>query len=220
MIRGGMKGLVRRVMRAPVETAQASAFLLAGGAIAINALFLQSGPHPAPIAASPRAMGQTAPSSTQDTDDDRVVVAMIQAELAARGFYEGPVDGLDGPLTRTAIEAYGRQAGLVDMPRDEERLLVHIRAAPLPELVSGRRTAARAAEQPASAPSAGDDRVRAVQAVLAKLGYAPGPVDGLMGEATSDAIRAFEIDRDLPETGEISQDLLDELEAVLGQPVI
>jgi peptidoglycan hydrolase-like protein with peptidoglycan-binding domain len=37
--------------------------------------------------------------------------------------------------------------------------------------------------------------VKAVQQILADLGYAPGPVDGAMGAATTHAITAFQHDR-------------------------
>ena len=37
--------------------------------------------------------------------------------------------------------------------------------------------------------------MKAVQQILADLGYAPGPVDGAMGAATTHAITAFQHDR-------------------------
>lgn len=45
--------------------------------------------------------------------------------------------------------------------------------------------------------------VRTAQARLTILGYEPGPPDGVVGQRTRDAIRAFQADRGLPETGEI-----------------
>ncbi|HEU5313382.1 MAG TPA: peptidoglycan-binding domain-containing protein, partial [Candidatus Udaeobacter sp.] len=40
------------------------------------------------------------------------VVANVQAALQAQGYYQGDVDGLLGPLTRTAIADYQRDNGL------------------------------------------------------------------------------------------------------------
>jgi hypothetical protein len=52
-----------------------------------------------------------------------------------------------------------------------------------------------------------------VQQVLAELGYDPGPIDGALGAKTHDAIRRYEKDNGLTVTGEISESLLDGLEA-------
>ena len=49
----------------------------------------------------------------------------------------------------------------------------------------------------------GDDYTVAVQRALAQLGYYHGPVDGVVGPQTEEAIRWFQsVDR-LPVTGEI-----------------
>jgi peptidoglycan hydrolase-like protein with peptidoglycan-binding domain len=56
-----------------------------------------------------------------------------------------------------------------------------------------------------------------VQQILADLGYSPGAVDGAMGDATARAISAFQHDRKMPETGDITPELLTELERVTGR---
>jgi Ni/Co efflux regulator RcnB len=47
-----------------------------------------------------------------------------------------------------------------------------------------------------------------VQARLADRGYSPGPIDGEMGPATSEAIADFQADRGLPVTGRIDTPLV------------
>jgi peptidoglycan hydrolase-like protein with peptidoglycan-binding domain len=54
--------------------------------------------------------------------------------------------------------------------------------------------------------------VAAVQRALNDLGYAAGPVDGLMGGKTRGAIRAYQIDNGLPVSGEPSRSLYDHLQ--------
>jgi localization factor PodJL len=54
-----------------------------------------------------------------------------------------------------------------------------------------------------------------VQEGLARLGYSPGPADGLLGGRTRDAIRQFEQDRNLPQTGTITNELAREVSRVL-----
>jgi len=55
--------------------------------------------------------------------------------------------------------------------------------------------------------------IRKAQVLLSKLGYEPGPIDGLMGRKTRKAIVNFQQDFDLPETGEIDTKLLNQLTA-------
>lgn len=59
--------------------------------------------------------------------------------------------------------------------------------------------------------SAEDWSVREVQRRLQTLGYDPGPVDGVLGEGTREAIRALQEDRGLEATGEIGPALVAEL---------
>jgi hypothetical protein len=59
----------------------------------------------------------------------------------------------------------------------------------------------------------GSDQVRAAQSQLARLGFHPGPVDGVVGPRTSDAIRAFQRAQHLPETGSLTPDTLLRLRA-------
>lgn len=59
------------------------------------------------------------------------------------------------------------------------------------------------------------EAVAAVQERLAELGYAPGPIDGLMGPRTRGAIRRYQADAGLPTDGRISRDLMSLLEATV-----
>ena len=53
--------------------------------------------------------------------------------------------------------------------------------------------------------------VRELQQMLKQKGYDPGPVDGVMGNKTRNAIRNYERDNNLPVTGKKSEDLMIEL---------
>lgn len=52
------------------------------------------------------------------------------------------------------------------------------------------------------------DLVYETQVSLARLGYNPGPVDGVMGRKTANAVASYEDDSSLPVTGEPSPGLL------------
>lgn len=56
-----------------------------------------------------------------------------------------------------------------------------------------------------------DDGVEIVQKLLNRLGYDAGTPDGLLGETTRVAIRSFQRDQRMSETGEITDTLVDRL---------
>jgi peptidoglycan hydrolase-like protein with peptidoglycan-binding domain len=62
------------------------------------------------------------------------------------------------------------------------------------------------------------ETVRAVQQQLLVAGFYPGPVDGLMGGRTREAIRAFQRKRGFPVTGRIDQASLGALLTASGTP--
>ena len=92
--------------------------------IVTNALFLQKGPHPAPIFATrpllpqqttivPRLQStQSAPATDTGTQARLQLIASIQRELTRKGFYDGPADGIWGSKTDTAVRDFIQAAGL------------------------------------------------------------------------------------------------------------
>jgi hypothetical protein len=58
--------------------------------------------------------------------------------------------------------------------------------------------------------------VRDTELMLTKLDFDPGPADGVLDDTTRDAIRRYQQVAGLPETGEPSQELLDELREVVA----
>ncbi|WP_417480984.1 peptidoglycan-binding protein [Maricaulis sp.] len=61
-------------------------------------------------------------------------------------------------------------------------------------------------------PVADSETVYRAQGFLAALGYSPGPIDGMIGGQTYEAVMAFEADQGLPQTGRVDANLLDRLE--------
>ena len=76
-------------------------------------------------------------------------------------------------------------------------------------LFTGTVAAAPDAEQRAA--------IRRVQTGLAELAYTPGEINGELTRETRDAIMAFQRDHKMPETGEVSDELIAELGKVSGQ---
>ena len=144
------------------------------GAIVINALFMQNGPHPAPMfnsvvappAAANSARGTTAAVTTRMRPPEPIlakpepvrspprpvaeIVADIQRELARRGFFDGVVDGRRGPRTEAAIHDFALAAGMASHPEPTEDLLAAIRRSTLkgPKRTPATTTASATAPRP------------------------------------------------------------------------
>lgn len=140
------------------------------------------------------------------------VVETVQRELAATGYYKGMVDGVSGRKTRQAIEDYQRSVGLEVNGQPSQDLVDHIR---FTREVSEASLFTGSTKPDPEADSRA--RVRRVQTGLAELAYAPGAISGEMTRQTRNAIKEFQRDRKLPETGEITDDLIAELGKMSGQ---
>lgn len=114
-------------------------------------------------------------------------VRSAQRHLSALGHRPGPADGVVGPQTAAAVAAFQAKAGL----EPDGRLTA--------EIVDRLREAHEAAQ------------VRTVQRQLIGLGYDPGPVDGVEGQRTRQAIRQFQSDAGLGEDGRITSALAERL---------
>jgi TPR repeat protein len=99
---------------------------------------------------------------------------------------------------------------------DAPRLLASLRGANTPGNTSnqsGNRPAAAAPVPAVQQPNL----IARMQDALSRLGYDPGPVDGMMGARTRTAIRAFERSVDLSETGSPSEEVLQRMLEELGR---
>lgn len=128
----------------------------------------------------------------------------LQILLNGMGFNAGEADGQFGSNTRRAVSAFQRAQGMRPDGYPTAELLAAVRRA------SGVDDAPAIEE--ASLPRARPlDRrgVRDLQRRLARLGYAPGPADGLVGALTREAIRQFEGDQGLTVTGRATTRVLE-----------
>jgi len=204
------------------------AFVGLTGSIIYNALYLQDLHSTSPLATP----GQGAPASSSvematlppvSTDlppleaekgGPELVTRAVQRELATRGFDVGPADGKPNAKTSAAISAYEKAHGLPVTGVATDELLHHIL---LGDAVQPAGSTGSVAGDAAPQRAGGSSDVKAVQKVLADLGYAPGPVDGAWGPGTAHAITAFQHDRKMAQTGRITPELLRELKRVTGR---
>jgi peptidoglycan hydrolase-like protein with peptidoglycan-binding domain len=135
------------------------------------------------------------------------VTRAVQRELQIRGYETGGSDGIAGIMTRGAIMAYEYDHNLPLSGQPSDRLLKAI------ILGEGGKAKGKGGEVKTAE---AQDVVRSVQRSLAKLGYKPGAPNGRLTPDTLRAIRAFEGDQALPETGRISGPLIARLLRLSG----
>lgn len=198
-------------------------------AIVSNALFLQKGPHPAPIFAArpllqqeailpPRSGAQSHLGSDLTAQARVQLIANIQRELSRKGFYDGPADGIWGSKTDAAVRDFLQAAGLKVNPEANENLLRAISS-----YVAKPVAAAAAPSPPATDPIAKlispSKRIVSIQRALADFGYGQIKATGVYDPETRSAIEKFERDHRLPVTGQISDRFVRELAAMTGRPL-
>ena len=159
------------------------------------------------------------PVLVQTQTVERPLIVAIQRELATKGLYVGDIDGLMGPKTRAAIRDFEASLDLDPTGRPSENLLdalqggtLETRSTRVPPVPPARvdDPLAGLIASSSTRPTSGlepDPRVRIVQIALTRAGYGPLDADGLLGQRTQAAVRAFERANGLEETGRIDDRL-------------
>jgi len=177
-------------------------------AFALAALLLTTLPRPAAAAEGPRHT-RLAGASAIGGSHLRTVgfgagynrvcgstrVREIQRRLQVLGYRLGPVDGLFGPRTRSAVRLLQYTLGVRPNGIVTPGTLALLRersSLPPVQMSTG------------YASECGSARVRTVQRRLRTLGYRPGKVDGRFGPRTRDAVIRFQRDHDLDADGSIA----------------
>jgi peptidoglycan hydrolase-like protein with peptidoglycan-binding domain len=227
------------IARNPVVAGGTTAFLVAMAFVTANAVWYQPYQHPgaffttrAPARASaplpqpaPRSLPQPQPQVNETTIlIEREVTASVphadpqvravQEVLQNLKLYTGEVDGLAGPQTAKAVEAYQQLVGLEPTGKIDAGLLRQLGAAGAPRTEDALPEAFVSADPSAPLPSVRPDgatqaaardpdpHIVRVQAGLRAFGNDGIELDGLIGPKTRSAIREFQSLFGLPETGE------------------
>jgi peptidoglycan hydrolase-like protein with peptidoglycan-binding domain len=227
-----MAGIVSRHPRESVALFVGSGAMLI---ICANALFMQPGPHPAPIfapkpilaapAAAPMAPA-AAPLFAPPIASQRfeaparprtAIISDIQRELTRRQFYDGSVDGIWGAQTDAAARDFAQAGTMKITVEPGEELLRAITGSNVKASKSVAVPPLR--NDPIAQLLAPGKRVVTVQRVLAAYGYGQIRPSGNLDEPTQAAIRKFELSRKMPATGQISDQLVRALSEMSGQPI-
>ncbi len=188
--------------------------------IAYNAVYLQDGPQQGRFSADVESLDPNSRTHTAATRRARKTrsrasaspksgtVRSVQKQLSVKGYDPGPVDGVHGLLTRAAVMAFQHDH---DLPVTGE-----VSEALLKQVILGASGSRGPADVKTPVPEETTALIKAVQQILAKMGYDPGPVDGILGAGTRRAIRSFEEEQKLPVKGRVSGRVLKELIRVTG----
>lgn len=256
-----ISGLGAMIARNPGIAGGTTAFIVSLAFVSANAIWYQPQSHPRPMistrqvpAVLPRqaplppepvrpeaSAPQSAPQPVSAGMGDQNVFA-VQKVLAALGVYQGPVDGMNGPQTRAAVEKYKsvvglsadgnidaallRQLGIAEQPRQVAAAPVtspapapkpRPRPAPREDVLVASAQIADSGDtahlHTASVP-ANEEIIRKVQAGLRSFGNDGMEIDGVMGERTRSAIREFQSLFGLTETGEPDAEFIAKMKEV------
>jgi peptidoglycan hydrolase-like protein with peptidoglycan-binding domain len=223
--------LLGMVARNPTLVGGSTAFIVALSFVSANALWYQPHAHSGAFFATRDLVRAPASEEPQETtilierpEPPRVegdpVVKSVQGTLKELNFYAGDVDGLYGPNTRVAIEAYQNKMGMAVTGSVDDDLLDHLgtgsvasvlRPSPAPreETVQPVPASAPATVQPAVAKPAlpSGQLLQRIQAGLQEFGNDDIQIDGLMGSKTEAAIREFQSLFSLPQTGRADEEV-------------
>ncbi|KRB32039.1 MULTISPECIES: peptidoglycan-binding protein [Mesorhizobium] len=221
------------ISRNPVLVGGSTAFLVTLFYVSVNALWYQPFPHAGAFFATRNFQGF--PHTASDEPETTInivrpnaapapmkgdpVVEQVQGILKDLDFYSGAVDGISGPNTRKAIQAYQQKVGLNASGEIDALLLDQLGATPKTASVpkpqprpdtqaavpvslqtnSGQASAGQTDTAPAQGP---DPRIVKIQAGLKAFGNDDMQLDGVVGARTKAAIKEFQSLFGLPQTGE------------------
>lgn len=149
-------------------------------------------------------------------------VDVIQRHLQINGFDPGKLDGSYGSQTAAAVKQFQRAKGLEVTGVVNEATWKALTNEPLnattpqPENVAPSSTElseTKTAETTVETPSSFEtltkgmtgEKVKTLQSKLDKLGYNPGPQDGIFGNRTRKAVKEFQLAQGLNDDGVVNQ---------------
>ncbi|MCK1389496.1 peptidoglycan-binding domain-containing protein [Bradyrhizobium sp. 1] len=206
------RNLVMRVLlHSPKDTLAGLVAVAAISAIVANALFLQTGRHPAPMFGT--VINLPAPSSVPLSNPlprPRPVGADTSPlEPKATEFRVEPKPAeraLEKPVEATASTPRSGSDPMTNLVKH---------TASVPQSVAVARPPAPIPVQQSPAAR----RIAGVQRALSEYGYGNLKITGTMGGETQSAIQKFEREHKMQVTGQVSDRLLRELGAAIGHPV-
>jgi Putative peptidoglycan binding domain len=211
------RNLVMRVLlHSPKDTLAGLVAAAAVSAIVANALFLQTGRHPAPMfgtvinlpAPSPASLSSPMPRPRPVGAD----TSPLEPKATESRVEPKPAEKAQEKLAEKPAET------TASTPRSGDPMTNLVIKATAP---TSAPTAVAVARPPAPIPqqSPAARRLAGVQRALSEYGYGNLKITGTMSGETQTAIQTFERQHKMPVTGQVSDRLLRELAAAIGHPI-
>jgi peptidoglycan hydrolase-like protein with peptidoglycan-binding domain len=167
----------------------------------------------------PSATSQQAQSAQQIQSVSPDLLQRVQRRLGDRGYDVGPVDGMWGDATQTALQNFQRDQGIQQSGQIDRQTLAALGIQPQQAQAGQRQqmmqqqepyrpTTQRGQQQSQIQQSVSPDIVRDIQQNLRDQGYDVGQVDGMWGPGTRQALTSFQRDQNLQPSGRINQETL------------
>jgi hypothetical protein len=201
--------VLRILLHSPKDTLAGLIAAAAVCAIVANALFLQSGRHPAPMFGTvvhlpaPPALALSSPLPRPRP----LAADTLPLEPKPMEFR------VTEQRAERAAERPAESTASTSRSADPLTNLVKATTSPPPSAAIARPPAAIPTQSPAAR------RIAAVQRALSDYGYGNLKVTGTIGAETQAAIQRFEREHRIQVTGTVSDRLLRELSAAIGRPV-
>jgi len=135
----------------------------------------------APTTSSTTTLPPVATTTTADLPGATATMIVVQQDLAALGYFDGIVDGIAGPVTRSAIAKFQAEVGI-----EADGVFGPITDGELAPLLQK-----------------DEDYVSELQDTLIELGFYNGPVDGDYGAGTRRGVQLVQQSCELEETGDL-----------------
>jgi len=217
-VQRGVAALGGFIARNPAAVGGSTAFLVSMLYVSANAIWYQPHAHTEPLFVTRAFETFVDPKQTADRAQPQTtikierpdesappprlsdpVVERVQRVLSDLGFYAGDVDGIKGPNTSQAVEAYQRKLGLTPSGAIDQELLEQLGA----DETTGAIVPSPRPQATAASPTTEKGALIAkIQTGLRAFGNKDIEVDGLLGTRTKSAIKEFQALFGLPETGE------------------
>jgi peptidoglycan hydrolase-like protein with peptidoglycan-binding domain len=139
---------------------------------------------------------------------DSTTIRQVQQTLINRGFRAGPVDGVMGPATQSAVKKFQQSENLEATGQLNRQTLVALGVQP---------DTTSAAVRPNNVYRA--ETIRKVQLTLNNRGFQAGAADGTMSAQAQAAVRDFQKSENLEPTGQLNEQTLAAL-GIPGEPAV
>ena len=201
---------IRLLLHSPKDMVAGLLAFAACSAVVANALFLQTGQHPAPMFGSVVHLGASSPlprprpleADTAGAEPRLAEPRLAESRLAEPRLIEPRANDPMANMIKATAAAPLSSAPMVPPPPPAPYSVVRPPAPiPAPVHITGSR------------------RVAAVQRALSENGYGQLKATGTIGADTQAAIQKFERERRMPVTGQVSDRLVRELTVVTGHPI-